>query len=122
MIVKNMMDLIEAQKRELAAANALAEDYRIQACRPDGCNVKTRLDAQTTRAEALQAELNASREQWRTLACPECALVASLKAERDVLVEKVKRADNILLEVWGAYNRIGDALKDAPPKAEVGNG
>ena len=30
-------------------------------------------------------------------------------AERDA---KLKRADDMLSEVWGAYNRIGDALKE----------
>jgi len=115
-------------ERELAAANARAEEAeRKQAIDQRQCDdmtseagkMATELMAMTTRADELQAELNTSREQWRTMACPECAMVASLKAERDVLVEKVKRADNILLEVWGAYNRIGDALKDAPPKAEA---
>jgi len=40
-----IIDKAEKLERELAAMKATAEDYRIQACRPDECRAKTELAA-----------------------------------------------------------------------------
>lgn len=90
------------------ALKATCEDYRIQACRPDDCNVKKRLDAMTARAEAAE-------NQIKTLMCPECAMLA---LER----ERVKHWQSAQAEALNERNRLGvelEGMKCRASKAET---
>ena len=65
--------------------------------------LETELTAMTTRASKAMEDY-------------ESANLRAIRAEAEIarLTTKLKRADDMLSEVWGAYNRIGDALKEKP--------
>ena len=72
------------------------------------------LKAMTARANEAEAALSAMLHNNARMNGEHIAELRAERARAEKAEAKLKRADAILLEVWGAYNRIGDALKVTP--------
>ena len=103
---------------------AYRELERKQKIDQEQCDIVTseagRIATELAAANAGIVELETENEAnaWKVSPAMAEARIDSLNEQVAALKAKVKRADDILLEVWGAYNRIGDALKVSPKEGE----
>ena len=109
---RRIAELEAAEERLLKERDALLAEKRALTDMLFAAGMKR--DEQTARANDAEAALSAMVHNNARMNGEHIAELRAERARAEKAEAKLKLADAILLEVWGAYNRIGDALKETP--------